>query len=72
MSGLLFMSVAFLASLQVIRSFLLGEKRDIKEALMAGLKLWPALIGTGILYALCVLGGTLALIIPGIIIAVWF
>lgn len=43
-SGIFFMSVAFLASLEIIRSFLLGGKKDIKEALTAAVKMWPALI----------------------------
>lgn len=72
LSGIFFGLVGYLASFLVIRNFLLGKETTLSDALVYGVKNWYILIGTSILYFLIVLLGMLALIIPGIILAIWF
>ncbi len=73
LSSFIFWSIGALAGLFVLKNFLRGiQKPDPKNALLYGIRKWGIFIGTSILYFFSIIAGTLLLIIPGIIVSVWF
>jgi hypothetical protein len=58
-------------TIAIARRFL-GQPATLRDSIRFGVKRWGSMIGTTILYVLAVMGGTILLIVPGIVFALWF
>lgn len=69
----LFASIwARIAEFVAVRKVAKSEKFEVKKTFIEALKLWPKFFGADILVILIIFLGVIALVVPGLIFAVWF